>query len=163
MRWILDRADEMPSHERFFFYRLLMAEALRSVDMGEEYLHHLETWEHMVRMNLTTLGERPGGARSEAHPWAASPMYDLPATVAGITPASPGFRTVEIAPALGPLNQVTVTVPHPDGQIKVQFERRDGDLRGTVNLPEEVTGMLEWKGQTRELKEGMQELHLEKK
>jgi alpha-L-rhamnosidase len=47
-------------------------------------------------LGLTTFAEKPDPTRSDCHAWSASPNYDFLATVAGIEPALPGFKTVKI-------------------------------------------------------------------
>jgi hypothetical protein len=83
------------------------------------------------------------------------------ALIAGIRPSAPGFAAVRIAPALGPLDAVEATVPHPEGVIRVQLERAGAEgLHGQVTLPEGLAGTFEWQGQTIALDGGTQPIDI---
>ena len=115
----------------------------------------------MLALGLTSTPENPEPTRSDTHAWAAHPNYGLLATVLGVRPASPGFRTVRIAPALGGLKHVEGRIPHPLGDIDVEFERvGTGGLRGVVTLPAGLTGTFEWGGKQIPLRAGRQEVRL---
>ena len=75
----------------------------------------------------------------------------------GVRPASAGFRTVLIAPSLGPLRRAEGRVPHPLGDIEVKLET-DGArwLQAEITLPAGVTGVLEWQGGRHDLRSGRQ-------
>ena len=62
------------------------------------YVERLEPWRGMLAMGLTTVPETPEPTRSDSHAWSAHPNYGLLATVLGVRPAEPGFRSVRIAP-----------------------------------------------------------------
>jgi hypothetical protein len=67
--------------------------------------------------------------------------------VAGIRPASPGFKTVEIEPALGKLNYIKGQMPHPAGMISFDLKRTGKDgIKGEIILPEGLTGIFRWNG-----------------
>jgi len=113
----------------------------------------------MLALGLTTTPETPEPTRSDSHAWSAHPNYGLLATVLGVRPASQGFRTVVIAPALGPLQRAEGRVPHPRGDIDVSVVRVGAKgMRAKVTLPAGVTGMFEWNGRRLPLKAGAQEL-----
>jgi len=111
----------------------------------------------MLQLGLTSAPENPEPTRSDTHAWAAHPIYGLLATVLGVRPLSPGFRTVRIAPALGPLHRAEGRVPHPLGDIEVGFVREgERELRADITLPRGLSGELVWHGQRRQLHEGRQ-------
>ncbi|HEY5416512.1 MAG TPA: alpha-L-rhamnosidase C-terminal domain-containing protein, partial [Gemmatimonadaceae bacterium] len=114
-----------------------------------------------LRLGLTSTPENPEPTRSDTHAWAAHPNYGLLATVLGVRPASAGFRTVLIAPSLGPLRRAEGRVPHPRGDIDVKLEA-DGarGFQAEITLPAGVTGVLEWRGQRRALRSGRQVVRL---
>lgn len=113
----------------------------------------------MLRLGLTSTPENPEPTRSDSHAWAAHPNYGLLATVLGIRPASAGFRTVRIAPALGPLHHAEGRLPHPAGDINVSLERRgEQGLEAAVTLPRGVTGEFVWRGHRVALHPGQQAL-----
>ena len=91
--------------------------------MAEQYVDQLAPWRRMLALGLTSTPENPEPTRSDTHAWAAHPNYGLLATVLGVRPASRGFRTVVVAPALGPLRRAEGRVPHPRGDIDVALER----------------------------------------
>ncbi|WP_310587610.1 alpha-L-rhamnosidase C-terminal domain-containing protein [Fibrella rubiginis] len=93
--------------------------------------------------------------------WSASPVYEFLSTVCGINPAEPGFRSVRIEPFLGTLPAADGTMPHPNGDISVHFEKAPGGtLRGTVTLPPGLGGTLRWQGRSKALVAGRQEVSL---
>ncbi|HEY3747219.1 MAG TPA: alpha-L-rhamnosidase C-terminal domain-containing protein [Gemmatimonadaceae bacterium] len=143
-----------PASYYFSFYLL---EALRKAGLGDRYIEQLAPWQAMLKLGLTSAPENPEPTRSDTHAWAAHPNYGLLATVLGVRPSSPGFRTVSIAPALGPLHRAEGRVPHPLGDIEVQLVREGArGLRADITLPRGLSGVLEWHGQRRQLREGRQ-------
>jgi hypothetical protein len=111
-------------------------------------------------MGFTTWPEQPGDTRSDSHAWTAHPTYDLLTLVAGVEPASPGFKTVRIAPHLGDLTSLEATYPHLAGLIHVKYAVSGGALHAEVELPDELTGEFIWKGKTTALKGGKATLDL---
>jgi hypothetical protein len=156
MERILADTTLTPASYYFGFYTL---EALYKVGLGDRYVEQLEPWKGMLALGLTSAPEKPEPTRSDSHAWAAHPNYGLLATVLGVRPSSPGFRTVRIAPALGPLRRASGSVPHAKGPIEVTLEREGANgLRGDVTLPAGLTGRFEWKGRSVPLREGKQSI-----
>ena len=154
MERVLADTNLTPASYYFSFYTL---EALRKAGLGERYIEQLAPWQTMLKLGLTSAPENPEPTRSDTHAWAAHPNYGLLATVLGVRPSSPGFRTVRIEPALGPLHHAEGRIPHPLGDIAVAFVR-DGErgLRADITLPRGVSGDFVWHGAKRQLHEGHQ-------
>jgi hypothetical protein len=154
MEKVLSDKTLTPASYYFSFYVL---EALRKAGLGDRYIEQLAPWQAMLKLGLTSAPENPEPTRSDTHAWAAHPNYGLLATVLGVRPSSPGFRTVLIAPALGPLHRAEGRVPHPLGDIVVQLVREGANgLRADITLPRGLSGVLEWHGQRRRLHENRQ-------
>ena len=96
----------------------------------------------MLDLGLTTWAEKPEPTRSDSHAWSAHPTVDLLRLVAGVEPASAGFRTVRIRPHLGTLTSLDATVPTPQGDVKVTYAREGEALKATVTLPPGVSGTI---------------------
>jgi hypothetical protein len=130
-----------------FYYRFYLTRALKKAGMADLYYASLKPWRDMVANGLTTFAENPDPTRSDCHAWSASPIYDFLATLCGINPASPGFATVSIRPALGALREVRGAMPHPKGMIRVHFVRTgSGGVSGEIELPPGVSGKFYWAG-----------------
>ncbi|WP_234735755.1 family 78 glycoside hydrolase catalytic domain [Tellurirhabdus bombi] len=144
-----------------FYFKFYLFQALKKTGMADQYVPMLQPWRDMLAMGLTTFAENPEPTRSDCHAWSASPNYEFLATVCGINPASPGFKSVSITPYLGTLEFVEGSMPHPAGEISVRFEKgATGSLKGFVSLPNNLTGTLRWQGKTLELQGGRQEISL---
>jgi len=141
-----------------YYFRFYLFRAMKKVGFGNQYLDHLGPWRQMLALGLTTWAEKPEPTRSDCHAWSAHPNFDLLATVAGIEPAAAEFRQVEIRPHLGGLHELKATLPHPQGEIRVAYERRDKSFRADVVLPENVSGWFYWGGQRVALHGGHQHL-----
>ena len=143
------------------YYRFYLFQALQKTGMADRYTDMLGSWERMLENGLTTFQESDVLERSDCHAWSSSPLYHFLSLVAGITPAEPGFESVTISPALGSLEQINATVPHPAGTISLQLERRGKEgIRGSITLPEGVQGTFNWGINSVPLVSGSQDIKL---
>jgi hypothetical protein len=136
------------------YFRFYVARALDHAGLGDEYLGSLGPWRRMLDLGLSTWAETEEPTRSDDHAWSAHPNYDLLTLVAGIRPASPGFRTVLVAPHLGALKEFAARMPHPAGDIAVQYKEAGGTWDVRVMLPPGLTGTFRWHGRDARLSEG---------
>jgi hypothetical protein len=135
------------------YFRFYLTQALKKTGLADKYLGTLGPWKEMLSNGLSTFAEKQDPTRSDCHAWSASPNYDFLATVAGIRPSAPGFKTIRMEPALGSLNYIKGQMPHPNGMIFFDLKRNGADgIQGEVNLPEGLTGTFSWKGKTMQLK-----------
>jgi hypothetical protein len=138
-----------------YYFRFYFARALDHAGLADEYLRSLDPWRKLLPLHFSTWPEVPGNTRSDSHAWSAHPIYDLLTLVAGIEPATPGFATVRIAPHLGSLPALTATYPHPEGEIKVAYQRQGAGLDATITLPGKLTGVFIFNGQSLPLTPGL--------
>ena len=158
MERVLADTTLTPASYYFSFYVL---EALRKSGLADRYIEQLAPWHRMLELGLTSAPENPEPTRSDTHAWSAHPNYGLLATVLGVRPSSPGFRTVVIAPALGPLRHADGRIPHPFGDIEVSFVRKGGrGLGAEITLPRGLSGELVWHDQRRQLHSGRQTIQI---
>ena len=143
-----------------YYFKFYLFEAMRQAGLGDRLIEQLAPWRAMLQLGLTSTPENPEPTRSDSHAWAAHPNYELLATVLGVRPGSAGFRTVRIAPSLGPLRSVEGRVPHPAGDIEVRLTRTSTGLRAVVTLPPRLSGQFVWSGNSRALHSGRQEIDL---
>jgi len=142
------------------YFRFYLTQAIKKAGLADNYLKTIDLWRDMIGMGLTTFAETPEPTRSDCHAWSASPTYDFLATVAGIEPASSGFKTVRIEPHLGELKYIEGKMPHPSGMIQFSLKRKgEKGISGEVILPENLTGVFIWQGKTLNLK-GQTEIEL---
>ena len=142
-----------------YYFSFYLFDALREAGLADRIIEQMQPWREMLRLGLTSTPENPEPTRSDSHAWAAHPNYFLLSTILGVQPGAPGFRSVRIAPALGPLQRAEGRVPHPRGDIDVQLTRvgRAG-LHAVVMLPRGLSGEIVWGGRQSSLHEGRQEL-----
>lgn len=131
------------------YFRFYLTQALKKTGLADKYLATLGPWKEMLQNGLSTFAEKQDPTRSDCHAWSASPNYDFLATVAGIRPASPGFKTLRMEPAFGNLNYIKGQMPHPSGRIEFDLKRNGKEgLTGEVILPEGLTGTFIWNGKS---------------
>jgi alpha-L-rhamnosidase len=158
MERVLADSTLIPASYYFDYY---VFEALRKVGLGDRYIERLAPWRGMLALGLTSAPEKPEPTRSDTHAWSAHPNYGMLATVLGVRPSSPGFRTVLIAPALGPLHTASGRVPHPRGDIEVALTRAgDAGISAEITLPAGVSGEFAWRGRRVSLHPGRQTVRL---
>jgi len=138
-----------------YYFRFYLARALEHAGLANDYLESIDPWRKLLPLHFSTWPEIPGNTRSDSHAWTAHPIYDLLTLVAGIEPGAPGFASVQIAPHLGALTSLTATYPHPQGAIKVEYQRQGKGLHATVTLPARLTGNFIFNGKVTPLKPGV--------
>ncbi|WP_202912401.1 alpha-L-rhamnosidase-related protein [Sphingobacterium olei] len=143
-----------------FFYRFYLIRAMKEVGLADRYYAQLDPWWKMLDMGLTTFAEKPEPTRTDSHAWSSSPNYDFLATIIGIMPASPGFKSVLIQPGLGELKEAEGSMPHPNGTIKVKLKRNGSGIKGTVSLPDDVDGTFKFGGKEIKLQGGTNSITL---
>lgn len=147
-----DKLDDVLSAS--YYFRYYLARALEHAGMSDMYLDSIKPWRDLLAQHFSTWPETPGETRSDSHAWSAHPIYDLLTLVAGIEPASPGFKTVHIAPHLGALLWLKATYPHPQGTIAVEYVKKGAGLEAKVTLPGTLTGSFQYGGRSWRLSPG---------
>ena len=106
------------------YFSHYLFQALHRIRRGDVIWPRLDLWFGLEAQGFTTTPESPEPSRSDCQPWGAHPLYHLTATLAGVSPAVPGFRRIRVDPlaSVGP-TWFQITVPHPQGIIRVE---RDG-------------------------------------
>jgi alpha-L-rhamnosidase len=143
------------------YFRAYVNSTLRMAGLGDRYLEQLGSWREMLKDGLTTWSEWNGSdSRSDCHAWGASPNFELFRTLAGVEPSAPGYSQVKIAPNLGALRHVEAVIPHPRGEIRVNYRVEGSAKRADITLPAGVTGTLEWFGTSHSLQPGVNHISL---
>jgi hypothetical protein len=143
------------------YFSFYLMETWQKFGRGNLIFERLNFWKDLVRQGLKTPVESPGDSpRSDCHAWGSHPFFHLHASLAGIRPASPGFRTVRISPEPGSLPKIVSRTPHPDGFIVLDLTFPGGGCRGTVELPSSITGIFVWHGREQELNGGGNSINL---
>jgi len=138
-----------------YYFRFYLARALDHAGMADDYLQSLDPWRKLLPLHFSTWPETPEPTRSDSHAWSAHPIYDLLTLVAGVEPASPGFKTVRIAPHLGSLTSLEGTYPSPNGDIQFKYQRRGAHLDADITLPRGLSGSFVFRGKTFAFRPGL--------
>jgi len=130
-------------------------ETYRKLEMTDLFFERLKFWLEQPGLGMKTPLESYDPSRSDCHAWNSHPLFHYFATILGIRPSSPGFRTVEISPQPGSLDNASGRLIHPaGGNIVVELRAESGGLSGSVTLPEGLTGIWRANGSTVDLKPG---------
>ena len=152
---LVSAKDLVKASSYFIFY---LFEAFRLLGRADLIQPRLDMWRDMLKLGFKTTPEEPRpGTRSDCHAWSAQILFHLYASIAGIRPSSPGFRTVRIEPQLGAWKSLSASMPHADGGM-IELEIVDG--KASIELPEGLTGSFVWKGREHALKSGRQDFKL---
>lgn len=142
------------------YFTFYLHRAAQKSGNGDFFLSNLGTWEKMLEEGLTTFAESREDTRSDCHAWSASPNYEFLNTVCGIQPMSPHFESIKIAPNPGSLSSIAGKMPHPNGNIAVNFTFKNKRISGEVNIPKGTKATLVWKGKSMLLAEGINRIKL---
>jgi hypothetical protein len=146
MERVLDERTHFDSRANLFYYFYLY-KAMEETGVGD-FTAQLKPWKQIVEIGMTATPEKriEQHPRSEVHPWTAHPVHFYFSLVAGIKPSTPGFRTITIKPNPGQLKNIKATYPTPMGEIFMDLRfGRNGEMNGSIILPQDMKGELLWK------------------
>jgi hypothetical protein len=136
------------------YFTHYLFETYRVLGEMDHFFERMQGWFELKAQGLKTTIEMPEPTRSDCHAWGAHPLFHYFASVLGIRPAEPGFKSVHIAPQLGSLTSARGTMVHPLGEIEVDLQREASTLRGHVSLPAGASGTFVFGGITQALTGG---------
>ncbi|MEJ2005563.1 MAG: alpha-L-rhamnosidase C-terminal domain-containing protein, partial [Cyclobacteriaceae bacterium] len=144
------------------YFKYYLHLSLREAGMGDHYLEWLDIWRKNIELGLTTWGEdsQVEDTRSDCHAWGSSPNIEFFRIILGIESAAPNFSSVHIEPHLGNINSIAGSIPHPSGEISVDYQRNKDVLNAVIELPGEITGIFIWEGKEYPLKGGRNQFSL---
>ena len=151
--------DESVSKTNIYF-TFYLHRAAQKAGSGSYFLDNLDIWKNMLKDGLSTFAETVQQTRSDCHAWSASPNYEFLNIVCGIQPAAPHFEAIRIAPNPGQLQNLAASMPHPKGQIAVDFKFKGNSVTGEVTIPAETTASFHWKGKELTLESGKNKISL---
>ncbi|WP_020531715.1 family 78 glycoside hydrolase catalytic domain [Flexithrix dorotheae] len=142
------------------YFSFFLFKALQKTGKEDLFLENLDFWYTYIDRGHTTCGETGFAShdRSDCHAWSAHPAYYLMSLTCGIQPADIGFQHVKIKPHLGDLTNIQATMPHPKGEIAVNYTVKKGVLKAEISLPKGLSGEWEYKGISQSLKEGVNQI-----
>ena len=131
--------------EANLFYLFYLFEAMIETGAGD-FQTELAPWKAILESGMSATPEKriEQHPRSEVHPWTAHPVHYYYSLVAGIRPSSPGFETVSINPNPGTLKAMRVTYPTKQGKINMDLKGFNNDVKGTIELPDQMSGTFKW-------------------
>ena len=145
------------------YFQYYVNQALNKAGLGNEYLNRLQVWKDNLANGLTTWAEisNMDVARSDCHAWGSSPNIEFFRIVLGINAASAGFKTVIITPHPGNLKKLAGSIPHPKGNIQVDYKiGKENKMEAEIYLPPSITGTFVWKNKSYPLKSGRNKLFI---
>lgn len=142
------------------YFRYYLHMALVKGGLGDNYLDMMDLWHTQLSLGLTTWAEQPEPSRSDCHAWGSSPNIEVFRTVLGIKSDAPGFKKIRIQPHLGSLREVKGSIPHPLGDVVVDYRVNDIESVAIIDLPVKTTGILQWHGEEFILEPGLQQISI---
>ena len=104
------------------------------------------SWRHMIDLGAGSTMEAwdPSikGNLSYSHAWATGPDFVVPQDLFGISPLTPGWGTILIAPQPGSLTSGTFTEPTARGEARESFTQANGGISVTVTIPTTATALV---------------------
>ena len=91
----------------------------------------MEAWDPSVKSNL-----------SYSHAWATGPDFAVPRDLFGISPLTPGWGTILIAPQPGGLASGAFTEPTARGPVRESFTQANGGISVQVTIPTTATAQV---------------------
>ncbi len=147
---VLESKDALSPASTYFAYYLFRAFAkCGRVDLIRKNMTY---WKKFLAVGAKTAFENQNVEfRSDCHAWSACPIYFYHTAFAGVRPSEYGFRKVRIAPQPAGLRRIKAATPCPQGKILTDLTFEGNSVRGTITLPEGVSGVFEYAGRTQKL------------
>jgi alpha-L-rhamnosidase len=125
--WDVER--EVVLAEPFFAYAV--HDAVARAGRAELLVDLVRRWEEFLVDGYDTFGECWGWG-TPVHGWSSTPTRDLVQHVLGITPDTPGFGRVRVAPRPGRLRELAGAAPTPHGLVEVRISGDEAEVTSPV-------------------------------
>lgn len=118
-----------------FFWWHAGFRALELAGAYERMPRCLAPWQEMIDYGLSTFVEENSYWRSLCHAWSAHPALEFLTRVLGVTPRTPGFATIDIAPQRCGLAHARGRVCTPRGEVVVAWHAEGQRFALEVEAP----------------------------
>ncbi len=121
------------------FFMHFVHRALRMAGQQDRIVDNIrKRWIDLLAHGELTLREtwQRTPTTSLCHAWSATPTFDLSTDILGVTPLSPGFEHMRIAPVVADLGWARGRYPTPHGPVEIDWRLDDARFRLEVGLPE---------------------------
>lgn len=126
------------------YFRFYLFAALAKHGHTDRVMTYLDFWRDLTPAGFKTTPEAPEPCRSDCHAWGAHPVFFMISSLLGLKPIEPGMRKIIIAPQPGGQPYLRGSVPSPQGEITFDLEFKDSTCKGSLTLPEGMTGIFRW-------------------
>ena len=108
-------------------------QALDHADRFNQYApEQLQRWQ--VLPDTQSFREMWNGGDT-SHGWCSTPLVQMSARILGVTPATPGFKTITVRPLPCGLSWARGTVPTPQGEVRVAWKKSAAGFQLDVTVP----------------------------
>jgi alpha-L-rhamnosidase len=123
-----------------------VGEALYLMNAPEQAVERIKTrYKQQIESEITTLWEGwELGTRGWTynHAWSGGPLTLLCQYAAGVAPVKPGFEEFSVLPQMGPLKNISLTVPVPGGKIDLKLNNSSSHFSMNIDVPDGKTAKL---------------------
>ncbi len=136
-----------PAVEPSAYWVTYVLEEMSRLGYGREVIDFIRRkWTRMIPYGSTWENWDPArGDGSRSHAWSAHPLFHLMRILGGVSQTAPAWKEVLFAPVfLG--QRCAVTLPTPQGIIKVEWKIKNGMAAGHLFLPMGMTALVRLPG-----------------
>lgn len=126
--------DSLIAAQPYFLHFVL--DALDAAGLFEKYgLAQIRRWTRLVEEFPGGMKEIWDGSCDYSHAWGATPVYQLPSRLLGLTIVEPGFKRITLRPRTCGLAYAHIKVPTPFGIIDAVLH---GDGQHSITVPDGI-------------------------
>ena len=123
---------EQPLNAQPWFYHWVFPALDHAGLFGRYAVNEFHRWQ--VLPDTQSFRER-WGAGTASHGWCCTPLVQMSARILGVTPATPGFKTISIRPQTCGLAWAKGKVPTPQGDVAVSWTANGGAFSLDATIP----------------------------
>ena len=145
-------AERKPNTQPWFMHWVF--QAIDHAGLFDKYgTDQMRRWNDNIAKATQSFHEM-WGKGDLSHGWCSSPLVQMSARVLGVTPTSPGFKTMAIRPTVCDLTWAKGVVPTPHGDVTVSWTWADDVVQLDVVIPEGASAEVILPDETKHVKSG---------
>ena len=107
--------------------------------MKKRYSKMLSYKDYSTLFEGWVIGQEGFGGGTINHAWSGGPLTLLSQKVCGITPITPGFKVIRVAPQMGDLTNASATIETIAGKVQVVLKRKKNQIHMSLCIPDGIT------------------------